>query len=207
MRSALRGVTAVAAILLVSAPAASGAQKPRLSTLGGVPASVQAGGSFRIEGRVGEASRARLTVTLRSSARNVTLRSAKARRSYSLKVTVARATRAGTYTLRACVRRGATKASCKSKRLRVTADPSTAGSDAAARSGHAAAAPATTAEPTATPAAGHSLRPPLTGENFYFVMADRFKNANPANDKGNIASDNPRRPRLRPDEEGLLPRR
>ena len=42
-----------------------------------------------------------------------------------------------------------------------------------------------------TPAAPHSLRAPLTGENFYFVMADRFKNANPANDKGNIASDDP----------------
>ena len=89
MRNALRGATAVAAILLATAPAAEAA-KPRLSTLGGVPASVQAGGSFRIKGKIANTSKARLTVTLRSSARTTTLRSAKAKRSYSLKVSIAR---------------------------------------------------------------------------------------------------------------------
>ena len=147
MRNALRGATAVAAILLVTAPAAEAA-KPRLSTLGGVPASVQAGGSFRVQGKVGTPAKARLTVTLRSSTRAVTLRGAKAKRSYSLKVSIPRGTRAGTYTLRACVRRGSTKASCKSKRLRVTAIP-----------GDARAAPAP-APPTPQPAPAPAARPP-----------------------------------------------
>ena len=35
--------------------------------------------------------------------------------------------------------------------------------------------------------ARHSLRAPLTGENFYFVMADRFQNADRANDTGGIS--------------------
>jgi glycosidase len=34
--------------------------------------------------------------------------------------------------------------------------------------------------------ARHSLRRPVTDENFYFVMADRFKNGSPANDTGGI---------------------
>ena len=45
--------------------------------------------------------------------------------------------------------------------------------------------------PPAELPAQHSLRAPLTGENFYFVMADRFKNGNTANDKGGIASNDP----------------
>ncbi len=35
--------------------------------------------------------------------------------------------------------------------------------------------------------ARHSLRAPVTGENFYFVMADRFENGLPGNDTGHIA--------------------
>jgi glycosidase len=38
----------------------------------------------------------------------------------------------------------------------------------------------------ATGDARHSLRAPLTGENFYFVMADRFENGDTANDTGGI---------------------
>ena len=34
--------------------------------------------------------------------------------------------------------------------------------------------------------AKHSLRAPVTDENFYFVMADRFANGNPANDRGGL---------------------
>ena len=54
--------------------------------------------------------------------------------------------------------------------------------------------------PAAAAQAGaqHSLRSPVTDENFYFVMADRFENGSTANDLGGL----PRRPpglRLRPD--------
>src|SRR4029079_8705743 len=37
--------------------------------------------------------------------------------------------------------------------------------------------------------AGHSLRGPVTDENFYFVMADRFRNGDTANDEGGLGSD------------------
>ncbi|GAB3018999.1 hypothetical protein GCM10011376_39330 [Nocardioides flavus (ex Wang et al. 2016)] len=37
--------------------------------------------------------------------------------------------------------------------------------------------------------AGTSLRGPLTRENFYFVMADRFANGDPTNDEGGISGD------------------
>ncbi|QCP00513.1 alpha-amylase [Arthrobacter sp. 24S4-2] len=39
------------------------------------------------------------------------------------------------------------------------------------------------------PPAGHSLRAPVTDENFYFVMADRFSNGSSANDDGGLGSD------------------
>src|SRR5690349_10377307 len=35
----------------------------------------------------------------------------------------------------------------------------------------------------------HSLRAPVTDENFYFVMADRFANGDPANDRGGLGDD------------------
>jgi glycosidase len=35
----------------------------------------------------------------------------------------------------------------------------------------------------------HSLRAPVTDENFYFVMADRFENGDTANDQGGLGSD------------------
>src|SRR5829696_402139 len=34
--------------------------------------------------------------------------------------------------------------------------------------------------------ARHSLRPPVTDERFYFVMADRFENGDPTNDNGGL---------------------
>ena len=37
--------------------------------------------------------------------------------------------------------------------------------------------------------AQHSLRAPLTGENFYFVMADRFENGRTDNDLGGLPAD------------------
>jgi glycosidase len=39
------------------------------------------------------------------------------------------------------------------------------------------------------PEARHSLRGPVTDENFYFVMADRFANGDPANDQGGLGAD------------------
>ncbi|KQR75262.1 alpha-amylase [Arthrobacter sp. Leaf337] len=39
------------------------------------------------------------------------------------------------------------------------------------------------------PAASHSLRAPVTDENFYFVMADRFSNGSTANDDGGLGGD------------------
>ena len=36
------------------------------------------------------------------------------------------------------------------------------------------------------PAAHHSLRQPVTDQNFYFVMADRFENGDTANDNGGL---------------------
>jgi hypothetical protein len=38
--------------------------------------------------------------------------------------------------------------------------------------------------PHVDPAAHHSLREPVTDQNFYFVMADRFDNGDTANDNG-----------------------
>ena len=37
--------------------------------------------------------------------------------------------------------------------------------------------------------AGHSLRGPLTNQDFYFVMADRFENGSKANDLGGLPAD------------------
>lgn len=39
------------------------------------------------------------------------------------------------------------------------------------------------------PSALHSLRAPVTDENFYFVMADRFSNGDTANDDGGLGTD------------------
>ncbi|WP_243058493.1 alpha-amylase family glycosyl hydrolase [Nocardioides sp. SR21] len=52
------------------------------------------------------------------------------------------------------------------------------------------AAPPASAEPdTGGSYARHMPRPDLTGENFYFVMGDRFENGDPANDTGGLAGD------------------
>jgi alpha-amylase len=39
---------------------------------------------------------------------------------------------------------------------------------------------------SSSPAAHHSLRQPVTDQNFYFVMADRFDNGDTSNDKGGV---------------------
>ncbi|HWI00884.1 MAG TPA: alpha-amylase family glycosyl hydrolase [Propionibacteriaceae bacterium] len=59
----------------------------------------------------------------------------------------------------------------------------------AARDAVVAAAPSSeVARAGGSLAARHSLRPPVTDENFYFVMADRFENGDTANDRGGSSS-------------------
>ncbi|MDX6678339.1 MAG: alpha-amylase [Solirubrobacteraceae bacterium] len=176
--------------------------KLRLATMTGVPSSVTAGNAFRVRGRVlnlpGRLTESgRLTFTLRASTsrraklvRHLTgtnIRSTRAStsRSYSVLVRIPRTVKPGSYVFRACVRRGsgAGQASCHSKRLRVRARPTVP---------PPAPVPPPPAPPTppgqgaGKPDGRHSLRPPLTGENFYFVMADRFENGDTANDNGGL---------------------
>src|SRR6185503_4187678 len=54
--------------------------------------------------------------------------------------------------------------------------------------GGALATPAGAAPGLGLPAR-HALRAPVTDENFYFVMADRFDNASTANDRGGLGDD------------------
>src|SRR5215216_2329497 len=51
--------------------------------------------------------------------------------------------------------------------------------------------------------AQHSLRAPVTGENFYFVMADRFENGDTGNDRGGIDSADPTVTGLDPTNKGM----
>ncbi len=53
-------------------------------------------------------------------------------------------------------------------------------------------------------AAKRSLRPPLTGENFYFVMADRFANGSASNNRGGIAGSNPLQTGFDPTHKGFF---
>ena len=54
------------------------------------------------------------------------------------------------------------------------------GQGASARSGH------DRGKSHVDPAAHHSLRQPVTDQNFYFIMADRFENGDTANDNGDL---------------------
>ena len=177
----------------------AGAQgaKVRLAALGPVPPSVKAGGRFRVRGRVTHMPRRKpvqVTFTLRRRAGGERIaqlaavqlqrvRGSSVRR-FKLRLAIPRRTRPGTYRLRGCVKRAGSegKGSCRAKRLRIVARPTTP--------------PGTLAR--------HSLRPPLTGENFYFVMADRFKNGNPANDRGGITPDDPDRHGFDPTRKGYF---
>jgi len=51
------------------------------------------------------------------------------------------------------------------------------------------AAPPAVADRGHRPEALHSVRGPVTDENFYFVMADRFDNGDPGNDLGGLPAD------------------
>ena len=60
--------------------------------------------------------------------------------------------------------------------------------------------------PSDSALASTSLRKDLTREQFYFVMADRFANGSTANDRGGLTGESAV-DRLRPHQQGLLPRR
>jgi alpha-amylase len=81
----------------------------------------------------------------------------------------------------------------KSQRRAVTAVLSAlvAAALAASPAGSAVAAPAADggAASAALNMAQHSLRGPVSDENFYFVMADRFANGDTANDQGGLGGD------------------
>jgi len=169
---------------------AAAAKQPRLANLRSVPATVEPGQRFRVRGRVTKLPRkkaVRLTISLRRSGRAIGLRSVKLKRprrgssrSFSVRVSVPGFARAGTYRLRACVRK-----SCRSKQLEVGDKPAPGPGPTPPGPGPNPPGPT---PPGQLPAA-HSLRMPLTGENFYFVMADRFFNGDTSNDTGGIAGD------------------
>ena len=70
----------------------------------------------------------------------------------------------------------------------------------------AAAANKTPGPPSNTGKGSHSLRAPVTDENFYFVMADRFSNGDAAQRRGRTGAGSDGL-RLRPHPQGLLQRR
>jgi glycosidase len=205
------GLAGVLMALAIGAPAAEGrpagahsaaAAKLRLVSLRSLPASVPAGYDLVVRGRVRNlprrrAAAGRFTFTLlasRTSKRGLHLRSAKLSRTrggrsraFKFRIHIPSTVRPGRYYLRACVRRAGVKrlGSCRTRALRVTS-PQGQGQ-----------VPGPAPGPTPGPGAGpvprgvHSLRAPVTGENFYFVMADRFENGDTANDHGGYAGGKP----------------
>jgi alpha-amylase len=170
-----------------------------LTRLGATPARVQAGRSFTVRGRVRNApgrraQTARVTFTLRArrttrSSRWIRLDGTNIRRTkggasrrFAERVRVPATVLPARYFFFACVRRGSgtLKASCKSRRLTVTPAPVGGGGTPGGGTPGGGGTPA-------DPFPGlRSLRAPLTGENFYFVMADRFANGDTENDDGDI---------------------
>ncbi len=199
-------------VALVAAPAAdarvagdaAASKSLRLSSVRSVPASVHAGARFRVRGRVTHLPKsrkksARLVLTLRTRPNassfvhlrkaNISRTRRSRSRSFSLRVRVPTITRPGAYYLRTCVRRSGSesKGSCRSRRLAVTDRPTPPGPTPPGPP----APPGPPGPPTPPSLARHSLRAPLTGENFYFVMADRFQNGDTANDTGGITPSDP----------------
>jgi glycosidase len=72
-----------------------------------------------------------------------------------------------------------------------TAPPAQAATGSQTAAVNKSPAPPSDAEAGQTKAdqGAHSLRTPVTGENFYFVMADRFSNGNTGNDDGGLGPD------------------
>jgi alpha-amylase len=174
-----------------------------LTRLGATPARVQAGRSFTVSGRVRNApgrraQTARVTFTLRArrttrtsrwirlDGTNIRRTKGGASRRFAERVRVPATVLPARYFFFACVRRGSgtLKASCKSRRITVTPAPAGGGTPGGGTPG--GGTPGGGGTP-ADPFPGlRSLRAPLTGENFYFVMADRFANGDTGNDDGDI---------------------
>jgi glycosidase len=187
-------------VVLAAAPAAGGATRtgPRIAQLGPSPTTIAAGDSFRSRGRVSSLPRritqsGRLTFSLvkrRNAKSGLKLKSTSLRRTrgsrsrgFSVRIRIPAGTTPGAYWFRACVRKGSAKNHCTARRMRVTPKP---GGGGGAGGGGAPGG--------GTPGAGgltahRSLRAALTGERFYFVMADRFADGSDANDTGGIAGD------------------
>ena len=196
---------AVWASLLLCVPVVSGEaavakrptpKTPAFATFAKPPSSVTAGSGFRVRGRVTHLSRtARLSFTLRTSkktSRFVALRSHLLKRTsssrgryFALRITVPGSVRPATYYLRACVRRssGSGRAACRWFKLKVRPRPGRPGSGGGQGGGPGGGGGAEDS------GARHSLRAPVTNENFYFVMADRFENGSSANDQGGLGPD------------------
>ena len=147
-RAALIGAVLAVALAPGAAAAVPGdiARAPSarftLKTFAKPPSSVRVGSSFTVRGRVanrkGRADAARVTFTLRKSAKAkrgtrlgaVRVKRTRARysRAFAKRLTISRRVAPGHYSLRACVRRasGSAKADCGSRRIRVTAAPASA---------------------------------------------------------------------------------
>jgi alpha-amylase len=197
MRSQLKRIApflaALVVLVTVCVAAASAAGRPQALGSLGAPASVTAGTRFQVKGTVANLpargrARARIAFTLLPSrkakrgralgTKTASWRKGTARRSFSLRLRMPAGTTPRRYYLRACVRK-----SCRVRALTVRA--------ASGQPGGGAPDPGTGTPGPGTPVdtgARRSLRAPLTGENFYFLMADRFENGSAANDTGGSAS-------------------
>jgi glycosidase len=186
----------------------AGAAKPKsaqfkLQRLGTTPRSVEAGKSFRVTGRVANArgrrsDAARITFTLRRTKttpagqatrlRTIKVKSTRGgkRRSFSTHLTVKTGVSPGAYHLFACVRPASgRRTSCRSRPITITKrSPGGGGGNPGGGGGQNPGGGGQ--NPAPDNSAQQSLRAPLTGENFYFVMADRFANGSTANDRGGL---------------------
>ena len=155
---ALAGAPAVEAKTPVADSGSPRSAKFKLASMSSPPASVRAGGAFRVRGRVANAAgrraaTARLTMTLRASRtakrgrwlRGISVKRTKggSSRGFSVRVPIASSVRPGRYLFRACIRPGSGEltAGCRSKWIRVTAPPTPATSKPAAATARTPVAP------------------------------------------------------------------
>ena len=202
----LLGLTAAPA---AAAPADMAAKKQKrtasfsVSKLTAAPV-VGAGNALRVRGRVAnargrKASRALVTFSLRTTSgirvlrpQGTSNRIKRTRggrsRAFSVRVVVPADAPAGAHVMRACVRRGrgVGRARCRTRPLRVTKPAPPANPPVDPPVGPGQGTPPVGQDQGA---ALRSLRQPLTRENFYFVMADRFENGTTANDTGGLPAD------------------
>lgn len=147
MKHALRAAIGGVALVIACAPAVADAApkkqagKLSVSKLGKPPSAAEAGTSFKVTARIAnaknrKAAAGRVSLSLRSSSGKATnlngynVKSVKAgmTRSLALSITVPATLKAGTYSLRVCVRRtGTSAATCKTAgRIKVTVKPAPA---------------------------------------------------------------------------------